>query len=99
MGKDEEVIYDFIFSRYHNAEYILNLDYSLGAKIILEGFRKAEEDRFFMKWVVQLPYQDSENFVSFESYMDKVTGKNITYKSTKEIIDDVKNIREQLGVI
>ena len=57
---------------------------------------KEREDRCFQQWVVQLPYMDEKTFVSFEAYMDKLTGANIDRRSVAEIEADLEEVERQL---
>ena len=55
---------------------------------------KEKENRFFLQWVVQLPNMTKENYVSFESYLDKVTGRNIETRPVYECMEELEEIKK-----
>lgn len=57
---------------------------------------KDREDRIFQQWVVQLPWMDPENAISFRDYKDRVTGANIDRRSVAEIEADLAEVEAQL---
>ena len=74
-GIDEEEVIDLLLHRYGNLEYIMQTDIDTAERIIAKAREKEKENRYFLQWVVQLPNMTDENYLSFESYVDRVTGR------------------------
>ena len=85
-----------LLHRYHNIEYILQLDADTGCDLILKAQEQERDDRIFQQWVVQLPLMSQENFVSYADYKDKVTGANIDRRSTAEILAELDEVEKEL---
>ena len=64
--------------------------------LINKAIEKNRDDRLFLQWVVQLPYQDRDNYLSFAAYKDRVTGANIDRRSVAEIEADVALAEQEL---
>ena len=82
--------------RYHNIDYILQLDADTGCALILKAYEQERDDRIFQQWVVQLPLMGKENFVSYADYKDKVTGANIDRRSVAEIMAELDEVEKEL---
>ncbi len=85
-----------LLHRYHNIDYILQLDADTGCALILKAMEQERDDRLFQQWVVQLPLMGQENFVSFADYKDRVTGANIDRRSTAEILAELDEVEKEL---
>lgn len=85
-----------LLHRYHNIEYILQLDVQTGLSLILKAMEKSRDERIFQQWVAQLPWMDRDNFVSFADYRDRVTGANIDRRSVAEIMADLDAVEREL---
>lgn len=92
---DEEEIIDLLLHRYGNLEYIMNSDIEHAQRIILKAQEKERENRFFMQWVVQLPHMTKETFISFDDYVDKVTGRNIDMRPAYECMQEIEEIKKK----
>ena len=83
--------------RYHNIDYILQLDVTAGLELIAKAMEKEREDRIFQQWVVQLPVMAySGKSVSFADYKDRVTGANIDRRSTAELMKELDEVEAEL---
>lgn len=91
---DEEEIIDLLLHRYGNLEYIMQTDIETAERIIAKAREKEKENRYFLQWVVQLPNMTQDNFVSFEAYLDRVTGRNIDKRSTSECMAEIEEIKK-----
>ena len=85
-----------LLHRYHNIDYILQLDADTGCALIIKAQEQERDDRIFQQWVVQLPLMGQENFVSFADYKDRVTGANIDRRSTAEILAELDEVEKEL---
>ena len=90
---DAEEIIDLLLHRYGNLEYIMQADIEHALRIIEKAREKEKESRYFLQWVVQLPNMTQENFVSFEAYVDKVTGRNIDKRPISECMKELEEIK------
>lgn len=94
-GINEEEIIDLLLSRYGNIDYILQLDIDSAARIIAKAREKEKEKRIFAQWVVQLPHMTKENYISFDDYFDKVTGRNIDNRPISECMAEIEEIKKK----
>ena len=92
---DYEEIIDLLLHRYGNLEYIMQSDIETAERIIAKAREKENENRYFLQWVVQLPNMSKENFVSFEEYVDKVTGRNIDTRPVFECMAEIEEIKKK----
>ena len=92
---DSEEIIDLLLHRYGNLEYIMQLDISSAIRLIDKAKEKEKEKRHFMQWVVQLPNMTQENYISFNDYVDKVTGKNIDRRPLYECMAEIEEIKKK----
>jgi len=73
----------------------MQLDIQTAIRIIGKAREKEKENRFFLQWVVQLPNMTKENYVSFESYLDRVTGRNIDNRPISECMAEIEEIKKK----
>jgi hypothetical protein len=86
-----------LLHRYHNIEFILQLDALDGLELIAKAMEKDREERIFQQWVVQLPVMAySGKSVSFADYKDRVTGANIDRRSVEEIEKELDEVEREL---
>ena len=64
-------------------------------RIINKAREKEKENRYFLQWVVQLPNMSKENFVSFDEYVDRVTGRNIDNRPVYECMAEIEEIKKK----
>ena len=84
--------------RYHNIEYILQLDANTGAPLILKALDQEREERIFQQWTAQLPLMAyTGKYTSFVDYKDRVTGANIDRRSTAEILAELDEVERELN--
>ena len=92
---DAEEIIDLLLHRYGNLEYIMQSDIETAERIIAKAREKEQENRHFLQWVVQLPNMSKENFVSFDEYVDRVTGRNIDKRPVFECMAEIEEIKKK----
>lgn len=78
---------DFILSRYHDVNYIMNLDCDIGLQLILKGIEKKEEEKMYQKWLSDLARYE----MSFDEYL------NISKPYRKSSDEEKKEIIEKFG--
>lgn len=85
-----------LLHRYHNIDYILQLDADTGCALITKALEQERDDRIFQQWVVQLPLMGRDNFVGFADYRDNLTGANIDRRSVAEIMAELDEVEREL---
>lgn len=91
---DYEELIDLLLHRYGNLEYIMQSDIGTAMRIIDKARKKEKENHIFLQWVVQLPNMTQENYVSFETYLDRVTGRNIDTRPVSECMAEIEEIKK-----
>lgn len=91
---DPEETLDLLLHRYGNIEYIMHLEIESALRMIDKAREKEKENRIFLQWAVQLPHMTKEKFISFENYLDKVTGRNIDRRSVAECMQEIEEIKK-----
>ncbi len=91
---DCEEIIDLLLHRYGNLDYIMQLDIHTAMRVIEKAREKEKENRFFLQWVVQLPHMTKETYMSFDAYVDKVTGRNIDTRPVSECMAEIEEIKK-----
>lgn len=94
-GIDEEEIIDLLLHRYGNLEYIMQSDIETAMRIVDKAMEKEKENRYFLQWVVQLPNMNKESFVSFDEYVDRVTGRNVDNRPVYECMEELEEIKKK----
>lgn len=92
---DEIEIIDLLLHRYGNLDFFMQSDIETAQRIIEKAREKERESKFFLQWVVQLPHMTKETYISFESYVDKVTGRNIDKRSVAECMAELEEIKKK----
>ena len=92
---DQDELIDLLLHRYGNLEYIMQLDIETAMSVIDKAREKEKENRFFLQWVVQLPNMTKENYMSFDSYLDRVTGRNIDKRPVYECMKEIEEIKKK----
>lgn len=90
---DPEEIIDLLLHRYGNLEYIMHLDIGSALRIIDKAKEKEKENRYFLQWAIQLPNMTEENYLSFDDYVDRVTGRNIDQRPVAECMKELEEIK------
>lgn len=86
-----------LLHRYHNIEFVLQLDAEIGLDLIQKAILKDRDDRIFLQWAIQLPVMAySGKDVSFADYKDRVTGANIDRRSTAELMRELNEVEAEL---
>ena len=73
----------------------MQLDIETAMNVIEKAREKEKENRYFLQWVVQLPNMEQETFVSFETYLDRVTGRNIDKRPISECMAEIEEIKKK----
>lgn len=85
---------DILLSRYNDMNYVMNLGFADGIKLISKAKIKIAEDMLFQQWNAEHIYMKEDNFISFEDYKNRAF-KNVNKPTKKEIHEiAMKNIAE-----
>ena len=86
-----------LLHRYHNIEYILQLDAATGLALIEKAILQERDDRIYFQWAIQLPVMSyTGNVISFADDKDRVTGANIDRRSAAEIMRELDEVEAEL---
>lgn len=85
--------------RYHNIEFVLQLNLETGIALIEKALEKERDERLHRQWTAQLPVMAfTGEVMSFADYKDMATGKNIDFRPTAVIeqeLDEVEAMFEE----
>ena len=86
-----------LLHRYHNIDYVLQLDVEIGSELIWKAMESELDERIHRQWVAQLPIMAySGKQMSFSEYKNRVTGANIDRRSTAEILAELDDLERDL---
>ena len=72
----------------------MQLDINTALNVIEKAKEKEMESRYFLQWAVQLPNMTQETYISFDDYVDKVTGRNIDKRPVYECMKELEEIKK-----
>ena len=75
----------------------MQTDIETALRIIEKAREKEKENRYFLQWVVQLPNMTDENYISFDGYVDRVTGRNIDKRPVAECMAEIEEIKRMFN--
>lgn len=87
---------ELLTRRYNSIDYIMHMPVNEFCEFFKLAKDKEREERIFEMWAQQMPFMSKDNFISFEDYKAKVTGKNIDTRATSEILEDIDEIENKL---
>ncbi len=85
-----------ILHRYHNIDFLFNLDVETAIELIRRAFQKREEDRAFQLYASIYPHFKKENFKKFSEFY-KVQTEPVSTRSKEEILADAMEIMRKVG--
>lgn len=76
----------------------MELDLETGLQLIRKAKDQEREARIFQQWVAQLPIMSiGGDIISFDDYRDRVTGANIDFRPTEDILQELEDVESQFG--
>lgn len=73
----------------------MQADIETAERIIAKAREKEKENRYFLQWVVQLPNMTGETYLSFDAYVDRITGRNVDKRSVAECMAEIEEIKKK----
>lgn len=74
----------------------MELDLETGLQLIRKAKDQEREARIFQQWVAQLPIMSiGGDIISFDDYRDRVTGANIDFRPTEDILQELEDVESQ----
>jgi len=67
----------------------MHLPMNHAIKLIAKAIDEERRQRFFMQWVMYLPYMTKENYVPFEEYYEQTKVPQIDMRPKDEIMRDI----------
>lgn len=67
------------------------MDFDLFVDFVKAAIEEDEKERIHSQWCSMLPYMSLQRleYIPFDEYYDKCTGKNIDLRPTEEVIADI----------
>lgn len=74
----------------------MELDLETGLQLIRKAKDQEREARIFQQWVAQLPIMSiGGDIISFDDYRDRVTGANIDFRPTEDILQELEDVESR----
>ena len=89
---------DLLLSRYNNIEYINNLLWHDGIRLMNKAVEKCSEQRHWDLYCTAYPNMDETTFISFEQFKKpkiKVENKTTEVKTNKDAIEKAEAIKRK----
>lgn len=84
---------DLLLNRYNNIDFINNLSFDDGIKLIFKAHEKREEDKAFALYTARFVTMDKESFMEFKEFYNPKINKNVeSDKPIDDILSEVKEI-------
>ena len=91
---------ELLLSRYSNLDYILNLGFNEGYRIIVKAYEKELDDKAWDRWLVDYNKMTKESFISFEEYRESLfTARPIQeekYLTKEELLKEAEEIENKI---
>ena len=85
-----------LLSRYSDINFVLNLDYELGIKLINKALEKQQEDRMWLLYAGIYPNMDKKTFVPFEKFFKKPKDIKVSKRPAEEILQEAMEIHAKI---
>ena len=98
-GRSEAELIDLIAERYGwTIEQIMEIDARRFTEILVLAINERTKKRAYLEWLVITPLMCLKwlKFISFEDYLNRVTGQNIDLRPDAEILAEAEAIREEI---
>ena len=77
--------------------YILKMPFYKAIKLINKAREENQRDKLFLLYTAVYPNMDEKTYLSFEDYLEKLTGSNTSYdmRSKDEIMKEMNEIEQK----
>lgn len=79
---------ELLYHRYHTLEMIDSMELEEFLEFVVLAREKESDDRIYAQWCGMLPTLNE--YMSFNAFKDKITGKNIDMRPTEVIIAEIE---------
>mgnify|MGYP000064226123 FL=1 len=80
-----------LYSEYSNPSFVFDAEINFALDIIDALFERKNEEKMFQRWIV---YQSEMSFEEFKNKLGNIKNNKYDKRSSKEILNNVKNILE-----
>ncbi|EDP24163.1 hypothetical protein [Parvimonas micra] len=80
-----------LYSEYSNPGFVFDAEINFALDIIDALFERKNEEKMFQRWIV---YQSEMSFEEFKNKLGNIKNNKYDKRSSKEILNNVKNILE-----
>lgn len=90
---------DKLLKRYGNLEVVMTMDMDTFLELLRLILEKEKEERAYQQWCAMLPFMSLSmlEYVPFEEYADRLTGKNIDLRPREDIIREIEELHNKGG--
>ena len=85
---DENEIKDFLLKRYHSLNFLNEMEVNEFVEFYKFAIQKDKEEKIYLQWCAMLPTM--AQYIPFNQFLDKMTGRNIDARSVEEIMADIE---------
>jgi hypothetical protein len=86
-------VYSLLSKDFQN---IKELPLKFGVKMLIFNSEQKQERNNWEMWLVQYSHMDKDTFKSFPEFTEALKPKNISHKSTSDILKEVEKIRQSI---
>lgn len=83
-----------LLHRYSDFDAVMQMPLDIGAELIEQAKAAQREERLHLQWAIQIPYM--EEFVPFNEYVDRCTGRNVDLRPTSAILNEIAEAEKEL---
>lgn len=70
---DVIVVEELLLRKYHNIDYIMNMEVENGVAFIKKAFEKEDEDKMWARYLVDYQNMNEDSFMTFNEYKELLT--------------------------
>jgi hypothetical protein len=74
----------------------MGMRWQYGVELIAKAYGKSREDKLWQMWLMRYPVMNKETFIPFSEFYKMHTQPAEEKKSTAQILEEAKQIREQI---
>lgn len=95
---DEVKLIDLLLRRYHSLDFMSRMSVDRFCQLIIVAIDGENKDKHRQEWLALIPIMVLRGkYMSFNEYLDKVTGKNIDMRPADEILREIDEAFEKVN--